>query len=91
MTPKDYWSVAAGLIFSGLNFWFLSRIIVGMTEAESVPKWKTALYFFGKMALLFVTIGLILWRGYVTSLPFLGGFTIGLVTGIVWRVRIKNA
>ena len=83
-------SVGVGLLFGGLNFWFLVRIIAGMVKAAETPKWKTALFFFGKMTLLFVTIGLILWRGYVTPLPFLGGFTVSLFVGItvsLWRGR----
>jgi len=82
MTAGMEFSVLTGVLFGGLNFWFLARIIAGMVSAQEVPKWKTALFFFGKMTLLFVTIGLILWKGYVTPLPFLGGFTVSLVAGI---------
>lgn len=75
-------SVFVGLLFGGLNFWLLVRIIRGMVRAGEFPKWKTALYFVGKMLLLFVILGLILWKGYVTPLPFLGGFTVSLVLGL---------
>lgn len=71
-----------GLIFGAANFWLLGRIIRGMVRAGEFPKWKTALYFVGKMLLLFVILGLILWKGYVTPLPFLGGFTVSLVLGL---------
>jgi hypothetical protein len=82
MTTGTEASAIVGVVFGGLNFWLLARIIAGMVRAQEVPKWKTAIYFFGKMALLFVTIGLILWKGYVSPLPFLGGFTVSLIVGI---------
>ena len=83
----------AGLFFGGLNFWLLTRVVVGMALAGEIPKWKTGLFFFGKMTLLFVILGLILWKGYVTPLPFLGGFTVSLVAGIaimIWRGKEKS-
>ena len=83
--------LAIGIVFGALNFWFLTRIIVGMVRAQEVARWKTALYFLGKMTLLFVTIGLILKKGYVSPLAFLGGFTVSLVVGIIVILnRVKN-
>lgn len=82
MTMGMEFSVLTGVLFGGLNFWLLTWIIAGMVKAHEIPKWKTAFFFFGKMTLLFVTIGLILWKGYVTPLPFLGGFTVSLIAGI---------
>ena len=76
-----------GLLFGVANFWFLTRIVTGMIRAETVKKWKTALFFVLKMTLLFVTIGLILKKGYVSPLPFLGGFTVSLIGGILWRLQ----
>lgn len=86
MIPDNVSSLISGAVFGGINFWFLVRIVRGMTGRKEVPRWKTAAFFFGKMTLLFVTIGLILWRGHVTPLPFLGGFTISLVIGIVCMI-----
>lgn len=83
MTPAAIISLLAGVVFGGINFWFLVRIVKGITGGREIPKGRILFLFFGKMALLFVTIGLILWRGYVTPLPFLGGFTISLVIGIL--------
>lgn len=82
MNPATVTSVSVGLVFGALNFWFLSRIVRGLVQSEKVKKWKTGLFFFLKMALLFATIGLILKKGYVTSLPFLAGFTASLIGGI---------
>lgn len=90
MTPRADISLLAGLIIGGGNFWLLTRVIAGMVGAGEVPKWKTAVFFFGKMTLLFVILGLILWKGYVTPLPFLGGFTVSLAAGILYRI-FKNA
>lgn len=75
-------SIAVGVAFGGLNLWLLFRIVSGMVRSENISKAKTALFFFGKMSLLFVTIGLILWKGYVSPLPFAGGFTVSLVVGL---------
>ncbi len=72
-----------GIVFGTLNFWLLYRIVRGMVASETVSKRKTAFYFLAKMTLLFVTIGLILWKGYVSLLPFLGGYTVSLIAGIV--------
>lgn len=74
--------VLIGIAVGGLNLWILSRVVAGLVHSESVPRWKTALFLFGKMGLIFVIIGLILWKGYVSPLPFVGGFTISLVGGL---------
>ena len=86
MIPDNAISLVAGAVFGGINFWFLVRIVKGITGGKEIQKGKILFFFFGKMALLFVTIGLILWRGYVAPLPFLGGFTISLVIGIVCMI-----
>ncbi len=86
-------SFIVGIVFGGLNFWLLTRIIAGLIHSEKVKRWQTALFFFGKITLLFLTIGLILWKGYVTPLPFLGGFTVSLVMGILlslWKGRERT-
>lgn len=74
-------SIVSGILFGGLNFWLLYRIVMALTRGER-KKWKIPLYIIGKMVLLLVTMGLILWRGYVSPLPFLGGFTFSLIAGI---------
>lgn len=79
-----------GLFFGAFNFWLLTRIVRGLVKAEEVKKWKTGLFFVLKMALLFVIIGLILRKGYVTPLPFLAGFTLSLVAGISWKILSGN-
>ena len=86
---NDKIGVLAGLIFGGLNFWFLARIVGGLVRAEEVRKWKTGLFFFLKMTLIFVTIGLIIKKGYVSPLAFLGGFTVSLVVGIIVILKRK--
>jgi len=75
-------SVAGGIVFGGLNFWLLSRIVRGISKPEGTKPWKVGLLFFVKMALLLGTFGLILKGGYVTPLPFLAGFTASLIIGI---------
>ncbi|MBI3541338.1 MAG: hypothetical protein HY073_04295 [Deltaproteobacteria bacterium] len=82
MTPLIYTSMTVGLLLGGLNFWLLSRVIAGLTRSHQVSTWKTAFFFFGKMTVLFVTIGLILWKSYVSPLPFVVGFSLGLIGGI---------
>ncbi len=71
-----------GLVFGALNFWLLIRVVRGLVRAEEVSKWKTGFFVAAKMAFLLLTIGLILWKRYVSPLPFVGGFTISLVAGI---------
>ncbi len=78
-------SFIVGLVFGGFNLWLLERIVAGMLRGREIPAWKTGAFFLGKMTLLFVTIGLLLWRGHVTPLAFLGGFTVSLVAGLGWR------
>ncbi|GEM_PF-3449510 len=78
--------ILVGFIFGAANLWLLSRVVAGMVHADRVPQWKTATFFVTKMILIFVTIGLILWKGYVTPLAFLGGFTISLVSGILFKM-----
>ena len=86
----DSLAFVAGLFFGGLNFWLLTRVVAGMVLSGEIPRWKTGLFFFGKMTLLFVILGLILWKGYVTPLPFLGGFTVSLVAGIIIVLARRN-
>lgn len=76
-----------GLFFGIVNFWLLSRIVEGMLRRGQVRAWKTGVYFILKMTFLIVTIGLILWKGYVTPLAFSVGFTISLVGGIIKKAR----
>ncbi len=83
-------SVLSGLVFGGLNFWVLSRIVRGLVESEKVKKWKTGLFFFAKMVLMLGTFGLILKKGYVSPLPFLAGFTASLITGVLLKA-LKGA
>lgn len=79
----DLWlGVLSGLIFGGLNFWFLTRIVRGMTASHEDKKWKIPLFFIAKITLLILIIGLILKKGYVSPLPFLAGFTTSLIGGI---------
>ena len=88
--PSGFLAVfLAGLVFSALNLWLLSRIIRALGRAESTPVWKTALLFFLKMGLIFGTIGLLLKKGYVSPLPFLAGFTVSLVLGLA-LLALKN-
>lgn len=80
--------VVVGLVFGALNFWLMTRIVQRLVQEEAGKKWKTGLFFFFKIALLLVTIGLILRKGYVTPLPFLAGFTASLIAGIgfvIWK------
>lgn len=86
----DKFSLLVGIVFGGANFWLLTRIIAGMIRSAEIPRWKTTLYFFGKMTLLFLILGLILWKGYVTPLPFLGGFTVSLVVGIILLTKFPS-
>lgn len=79
--------IFAGLLFGLLNFWFLTRIVNGMLRKEKVPAWKTGVFFLGKLLLIGATIGLLLWKGYVSPLPFLVGFTVSLVGGIAKKMR----
>lgn len=82
LNPEIWQGALAGLVFGFVNFWLLTRIVRGMVQADKVKPWKTFLSFIAKMALLAVTIGLILKKGYVSPLPFLGGFTASLVAAI---------
>jgi hypothetical protein len=61
------------VVFGLVNFWLLARIVRGMVQAEKVKKWKTLLFFFLKIGLIVLIIGLILEKAYVSPLPFLGG------------------
>lgn len=72
----------AGIVFGALNFWLLIRIVTGLVQSDEVSKGKTAFLFATKMILLGSIIGLILWKRYVSPLPFVGGFTISLIVGI---------
>jgi hypothetical protein len=74
--------VLAGLAFGAVNFWLLIRIVRGMVQSETIKPWKTFLSFAVKMALLALTIGLLLKKGYVSPLPFVAGFTVSLVLGV---------
>jgi hypothetical protein len=84
-------SVLAGILFGAANLWLLFRIIrimISGAAGEKVSKSKTLLLIAGKLLLLFLTIGLLLVKRYVTPLPFLGGFTISLIAGIaviLWK------
>ena len=89
LTPQHL-SLLIGLIFGSLNLWLLSRIIRGLIQSEQTRKWKTGAYFFLKITLLFVIIGLILKNGYATPLPFLAGFTLSLVVGITILLLKKS-
>lgn len=77
-------SALVGIVFGGVNLWLLARIVIGLTRSASshTKHWKTGLFFLLKMVLLALTLGLILWKGYVTPLPFLGGFTVSLIVGL---------
>ncbi len=78
-------SITIGLLFGAANLWLLSKIIAGMVgRGVRAPRWKIKMgfYLFGKLALLFLIIGLILKGGYVTPLQFLGGFTVSLIVGL---------
>ena len=86
MSRTDILSALGGVIFGGLNFWFLVRIVRGLTHSEETGKWKVGLFFFLKMGLLLGTFGLILKGGYVTPLPLLEGFTVSLIVGIMVKV-----
>ncbi len=91
MTPFNLWqSALVGVGFGAANLWLLSRIVAGLTNAESVRKWKIAVYFVVKMALIFLIIGLLLKNSYVTPLPFLGGFTFSLVAGILAKMFLRS-
>ncbi|HSA60132.1 MAG TPA: ATP synthase subunit I [bacterium] len=74
--------VLAGLAFGAVNFWLLIRIVRGMVESQKIKPWKTFLSFAVKIALLALTIGLLLKKGYVSPLPFIAGFTVSLVLGV---------
>jgi hypothetical protein len=85
MDSRVWQGVLAGLAFGAVNFWLLIRIVRGMTRSETVKPWKTLLFFVGKIALLALTIGLLLKKGYVSPLPFLAGFTVSLAAGIALK------
>jgi len=91
ITPDLWKGAIAGVVFGFLNFWLLNRIVRGMVQAEKVAKWKTPVYFLAKMALLALTIGLLLKKGYVSPLPFLAGFTVSLVVGIATKALGNSA
>jgi hypothetical protein len=82
MENEIWLGVLAGLAFGAVNFWLLIRIVRGMTQSENIKPWKTFLFFIVKIALLGLTIGLLLKKGYVSPLPFLAGFTVSLAAGI---------
>lgn len=80
---RETWQGAlAGLVFGAVNFWLLVRIVRGMVQSETLKPWKTFLSFALKIALLALTIGLLLKKGYVSPLPFVAGFTVSLVLGV---------
>jgi hypothetical protein len=83
-------SVMVGVVFGGINFWLLARIVGGMIQSETVSPWKTAVFFLLKMTFLFATIVLLLKKGYVSPLPFLGGFTLILIVGITLTLILQR-
>lgn len=90
MTRPDVLSALGGVVFGGLNFWLLVRIVRGIAQSpqntKDTKKGRIVLLFFLKMGLLLGTFGLILKGGYVTPLPFLAGFTVSLIAGIVIKI-----
>ncbi len=98
---QDPWiqkSLAFGLIFGLINFWFLSNILSGFIISQSATDpqvqkrrmVKTVLLLVGKMAFLFLTIGLLLWKRSVSPLAFLGGFTASLLVSIPLKLLKKG-
>lgn len=85
MDSEIWQGVLAGLVFGAVNFWLLIRIVRGMVQSERIKPWKTFLSFIAKIALLALTIGLLLKKGYVSPLPFLAGFTVSLAAGIALK------
>lgn len=94
-------SILMGLAFGMLNFWLLSQVVSGFIlsqqdEASQEPHLKqkrlvrTITLLIGKMILLFLTIGLILWKQHATPLAFLGGFTISLLISIPLKLLQKG-
>ena len=90
MTPEIWQGASVGLVFGAVNFWLLIRIVRGMMQSEKIKPWKTFLSFIAKLALLGLTIGLLLKKGYVSPLPFVAGFTVSLVAGIAWKA-LRNS
>ncbi len=91
-------SILMGLAFGMLNFWLLSQVIAGFIlsqqDQEAHLKQKrlvrTITFLVGKMILLFVTIGLILWKQHASPLAFLGGFSISLLVSIPLKLLQKG-
>ncbi|MBI2067522.1 MAG: hypothetical protein HYW02_08040 [Deltaproteobacteria bacterium] len=74
---KFFSSLLLGGILSGINLYLLSQIIKYLSG--SLQKKKLVLLIVAKFLVFFGIIALILWRGHVTPLAFLGGFTIPLI------------
>ena len=80
-----------GFVFGLINFWLLVRIVSGLIHSKGVSKGRIALLFSAKLILLSLIIGLILWKRYVSPLPFVGGFTVSLIVGIAVLALISRS
>lgn len=70
-------SLLLGGILAGINLYLLAKIVRQMTGSTS--KRRLVLLVAAKFMIFFGIISLILWRGHVTPLAFLAGFSIPLI------------
>ncbi len=70
-------SLLMGLILASINLYLLVQIIRRVTA--QISKKKLVFLVAAKFLVFFGLIALILWKGHVSPLPFLAGFSIPLV------------
>lgn len=78
-------SFLLGGIIAGVNLYLLSRIIRRIGQEKG--KGRLGLLVVAKFLFLFGIISLILWKGHVTPLAFLGGFSVPLVVYLCMTLR----
>lgn len=82
---KGVTSFLLGGIIAGVNLYLLSKIVrrIGQENAKA----RLGLLVIAKFLILFGIISLILWKGHVTPLAFLGGFSLPVVAYLCMTLR----
>ncbi|MBI4374173.1 MAG: ATP synthase subunit I [Deltaproteobacteria bacterium] len=78
-------SFLLGGVIAGVNLYLLTRIIRRIDQEKE--KGRLGLLVAAKFLFLFGIISLILWKGHVTPLAFLGGFSLPLVGYLCMSLR----
>jgi len=79
-------SLLLGGILAGINLYLLAKIVQRIT-ALPTRKGRLVLLVAAKFLVFFGIIGLILWKGHVSPLAFLAGFSLPLVGYLCMTLR----